>query len=210
MNDKEGAVVMAGRPREFDRDAALASARDLFWERGYEGVSMSDLTKRLGLASARIYAAFGSKEDLFREAIRHYESNEGGFVDRAFAEEPTVVGAIERAFRHGIELYTRGAGPRGCMVVLSAVNYAKGNGPLRDWLAGHRRRRTASIAKKIREGIDNGELPPELDADILGDLYATALHGIAIQAKDGVSRKRLLAFIPALLSLLEPYRGVNG
>src|SRR5579859_473833 len=110
--------MMAGRPREFDRDAALTSARDLFWERGYEGVSMSDLIEKLGLASARIYAAFGSKEDLFREAIQHYENNEGSFVDRAFAEELTVIGAIERMFRDAVELYTRKAGPRGCMVVL--------------------------------------------------------------------------------------------
>ena len=210
MNDKEGAVVMAGRPREFDRDAALAAARDLFWERGYEGVSILDLTERLGLASARIYAAFGSKEDLFREAIRQYERGEGGFVDRAFAGEPTVVDAIERMFRDAIELYTRRTGPRGCMVALSVINYAKANGALCDWLAGHRRLRTATIAKKIREGIDTGELRRELDADVLGDLYATALHGIAIQAKDGVSRKRLLAFVPALLSLLAPRPSVNA
>ena len=201
---------MAGRPREFDKDAALVSARDLFWERGYEGVSMSDLTERLGLASARIYAAFGSKEDLFREAIKHYENGEGGFADRAFAEEPTVVGAMERMFRDAIKLYTRRTGPRGCMVVLSTTNYAKENSMLCDWLGGHRRLRTASIPKKIRQGIDTGELPAELDADVLGDVYATALHGIAIQAKDGISRKRLLAFIPTLLSLLKPRLSVNG
>ena len=201
---------MAGRPREFDRDVALRRARDLFWERGYEGVSMSDLTERLGLASARIYAAFGSKEDLFREAIKHYENAEGGFVDRAFAEGPTVVGGMERMFRGAIELYTRRTGPRGCMVVLSATNYAKENDSLSHFLAGHRRLRTASIARKIRQGIDSGELRPELDPDVLGDLYATTLHGIAIQAKDGVSRKRLLACIPALLSLLKPRHRLNG
>ena len=63
---------MAGRPREFDRDEALAKARDAFWKRGYEGVSMSDLVAILDLASSRIYAAFGSKEDLFREAVALY------------------------------------------------------------------------------------------------------------------------------------------
>lgn len=201
---------MSGRPREFDRDVALVSARDLFWERGYEGVSMSDLTKRLGLASARIYAAFGSKEDLFREAIKHYEDGEGGFADRAFAEEPTATGALKRMFRDGIELYTRTRGPRGCMVVLSAINCAEENGILGEWLAGHRRLRRASIAKKIRQGIEMGELSAEVNADALGDLYATALHGIAIQAKDGVSRKRLMAFIPTLLSLLKPSGTVSS
>src|SRR5882757_8028961 len=115
---------MAGRPREFDRDAALRCARDLFWERGYEGVSMADLVNALGLASARIYAAFGSKESLFREAIELYESQEGGFADRALAEEPTVLRGIERMFREGVELYTRRDGPRGCMVVSAATNCA--------------------------------------------------------------------------------------
>jgi AcrR family transcriptional regulator len=59
---------MAGRPREFDRDKALERAMLAFWQRGYEGTSMADLVQALGIASARIYAAFGSKQDLFRAA----------------------------------------------------------------------------------------------------------------------------------------------
>ena len=78
---------MAGRPREFDREQALLKARNLFWRQGYEGTSMSDLVAELGIASARIYKAFGSKEQLFREAIASYEAEEGGFADRAFAQE---------------------------------------------------------------------------------------------------------------------------
>lgn len=70
---------MAGRPREFDREQALLKARNLFWRQGYEGTSMSDLVAELGIASARIYKAFGSKEQLFREAIASYETEEGGF-----------------------------------------------------------------------------------------------------------------------------------
>jgi AcrR family transcriptional regulator len=194
---------MAGRPREFDRDRALVSARDLFWERGYEGVSMADLTARLGLASARIYAAFGSKEEFFRDAIAHYEAQEGGFADRALAEEPTAVRAIERMFREGIALYTRKQGPRGCMVVSSATNCSDQNGPVREWLSEHRRARTASIVKRIREAVKTGDLRRETDADALGDLYAATLHGLSVQARDGVTRKRLLAVIPPLLALLQ-------
>ena len=77
---------MAGRPREFDREAALERAMRLFWEQGYEGTSMSSLVDALGLASARIYAAFGSKEGLFREAVALYEQAEGGFAGRALLE----------------------------------------------------------------------------------------------------------------------------
>lgn len=193
---------MAGRPREFDRNTALVKARDLFWERGYEGVSMADLTERLGLASARLYAAFGSKEDLFREAVAHYETQEGGFADRALAEEPTAVRAIERMFREGIELYTRRRGPRGCMVVSSATNCADENNHVREWLSEHRRARTASIVRRIQQAVETGELPAGTDAAMLGDIYAATLHGISTQARDGVSRKRLLAMVPTLLGLL--------
>jgi AcrR family transcriptional regulator len=193
---------MAGRPREFDRDTALLRARDLFWERGFEGVSMAELTDKLGLASARIYAAFGSKEELFREAIEHYEKQEGGFADRALAEEPTAASAVERMFREGIELYTRKHGPRGCMVVSSATNCTDANDPVREWLSEHRRARTASIARRIEKAVQTGELPQRTDVAMLGDLYAATLHGISIQARDGVTRKRLLALIPTLLKLL--------
>jgi AcrR family transcriptional regulator len=193
---------MAGRPREFDRDTALLRARDLFWERGFEGVSMAELTDKLGLASARIYAAFGSKEELFREAIEHYEKHEGGFADRALAEEPTAASAIEKMFREGVELYTRKHGPRGCMVVSSATNCTDSNDPVREWLSEHRRARTASIARRIQQAVYTGELPQGTDAAMLGDLYAATLHGISIQARDGVTRRRLLALIPTLLNLL--------
>lgn len=203
MDSKEWEETMAGRPREFDRDAALISARNLFWERGYEGVSMADLTEKLGLASARLYAAFGSKETLFREAIEQYEAHEGGFADRALVEEPTVARAIERMFREGIELYTRKQGPQGCMVVSSATNCTDENDQVREWLAGHRRARTASIVKRIQCAVGSGELHKSTNAESLGDLYAAALHGISIQARDGVTRKRLLAMVPTLLGLLQ-------
>lgn len=192
---------MAGRPREFNRDVALKRARDLFWERGYEGVSMADLVNRLGLASARLYAAFGSKEDLFREAIALYESQEGGFADRALAE-PKVAEAIQRMFREGIELYTRKSGPRGCMVVSAATNCTTENSLVMEWLAEHRRARTVSIVKRLKRAIREGELPSKTDAQLLGDLYATALHGISAQARDGISRERLMAMIPSLIALL--------
>jgi AcrR family transcriptional regulator len=193
---------MAGRPREFDRDIALASARDLFWARGFEGVSMADLVKALGLASARLYAAFGSKEDLFRETIKLYESQEGGFADRALTEEPILARAIERLFHEAIELYTRKHGPRGCMVVSSAINCSVENNHVREWLAEHRRARTATIVKRLKKAIRDGELEIGADAQALGDLCATVLHGIAVQARDGIPRDRLLNMIQPLMGLI--------
>lgn len=194
---------MAGRPREFDKDAALKVARDLFWERGYEAVSMADLTVALGLASARIYAAFGSKEQLFRDAVLDYEAREGGFADRALAEEPTARQAIERMLYEAIDLYTHEEGPRGCMVVSSAINCTAENNGIRGWLEDHRRARTAAIVARVQKAVRMGELARRVDAKAVGNLCAVALHGISVQARDGSSRETLRKTVPLMLSLLE-------
>lgn len=198
---------MAGRPREFDRDEALAKARDAFWERGYEGTSMADLVSALGIASARIYAAFGSKEELFREAIALYEDEEGGFATRALAEEPTVRSALERLFREAVDVYAPPGKPRGCMVASAATNCATGNDAVMRWLAEHRRARTKSIIDRLRRAVKEGELDPGADVVALGDYFAALLHGLSVQARDGVPRKRLFALIATALQALPPSRG---
>ena len=194
---------MAGRPREFDREAALRKARDVFWSRGYEGTSMADLVAALGIASARIYAAFGSKEELFREAISLYETHEGGFADRALTEEPTARRAIERMLRNAVETYTRRGQPQGCMVVSAATNCSTDNEPIAAWLAEHRRKRTASIIDRLKQGVASGDLPQDTDVEAWGDLIATLLHGLSVQARDGVPKRRLYALISRAMQALE-------
>lgn len=197
---------MAGRPREFDRDEALNRAQGVFWARGYEGTSMADLVQATGLASARLYAAFGSKEALFREAIELYETEEGGFADRALVEEPTAREAIRRMLRDAVEVYTDPE-PRGCMVVSAAVNCSIANDRVRDWLEDHRRRHTESITSRLRAAEAAGELPPGTDVQALGDAFAALLHGLSVQARDGVPRQRLLALIGPALTLFDHNRG---
>ena len=164
---------------------------------------MSDLVEALGLASARIYAAFGSKEALFREAIALYERGEGGFATRALAEEETVRAAVERIFREAIALYTRANKPRGCMVVVAAANCSSENAEIGRWLSEHRRRRTNALIARFERAVAEGELGPEADPGALGDCCAALLHGISVQARDGVSKQRLMQVIPLVRSLLD-------
>jgi AcrR family transcriptional regulator len=194
---------MAGRPREFDREQALLKARDLFWRQGYEGTSMSDLVAELGIASARIYKAFGSKELLFREAIASYENHEGGFADRALSEENDVRVAIKRLLDNAVALYSRTDLPQGCMVVSSATSVSDENSGIKDWLAEHRLLRTQGMIDRLRTAVATGELPPETDADALGDYFAAFLHGLSVQARDGVSHARLEAAVKVALLALE-------
>jgi len=194
---------MAGRPREFDRDLALECARDAFWLRGYEGVSMADLVSTMGIASARIYAAFGSKQELFREAVSLYKAGEGGFAVRAFEEEPTGERAIERMLRDAVETYTQRGKPSGCMMVMAATNCTKDNEAIRDWLAHHRRTLTGAIVDRLRRAVDSGELNSDTDVQALGDLFSALLRGLSVQARDGVSKKRLLALIPPAMRVFD-------
>jgi AcrR family transcriptional regulator len=129
-----------------------------FWQRGYEGTSMADLVQAMGIASARIYAAFGSKQALFREAIQRYESGAGCFADRALAEESLVRDAISRMLRDAATTYTEPSRPQGCMVVMAATNFAQENEEVAAWLAVHRRQRTQSIIDRLQRAMDEGEL----------------------------------------------------
>ncbi|GFE97968.1 MULTISPECIES: TetR/AcrR family transcriptional regulator [unclassified Gluconobacter] len=194
---------MAGRPREFDRYEALRKARDLFWSQGFESTSMADLVSALGLASARLYAAFGSKEQLFREAVEDYEAHEGGFVERILAEEASAVRAIERIFREAIALYTRPEGPKGCMVVVAATNCSAANEKISSWLADQRLHQTLTLIERMAKAKTAGEFRPDCNTEALGDAVATFIHGLSIQARDNVPVERLNQSAALMMILVE-------
>ncbi|UGT63462.1 TetR/AcrR family transcriptional regulator [Nocardia asteroides] len=123
-----------GRPRAFERAAALNRAREVFWEHGYEGTSLADLTTAMGIASPSLYAAFGSKEALFREAVELYGATYGGYTERALREEPTARASIEAMLRDNAAAYTAPELPHGCMIVLAGSTYTTRNTAVRDFL----------------------------------------------------------------------------
>lgn len=192
---------MAGRPREFDKQNALRKAMLLFWEHGYEGTSMSMLVNALGIASARIYAAFGSKQQLFEEAVALYESAEGGFADRTL-ELPDIRQALAQMLDAAVSTYTRPDEPRGCLVVSAASGVAPENAGILAWLSGHRRQRTESIIARLHKARADGQLPADADVQALGHFYATFLHGISVQARDGVPAVALRSACECALKVL--------
>src|ERR671919_2398814 len=103
-----------GRPRSFERDTALRRAMEVFWAKGFDGASMADLTGAMGINSPSLYAAFGSKEDLFREAVALYGATEGTEIWSGLQEAPTARAAVERFLRVSAESFTRPGKPRGC------------------------------------------------------------------------------------------------
>lgn len=190
-NEPSDADRRRGRPRTFDRTAVLVRAMELFWEHGYEGTSMTDLTRAMGIGPTSLYAAFGSKEGLFREAVAYYTEPHRSPLERALTEQPTARGVVEAILRSNADLYTRPDAPRGCLVVLAGITYAERDTAARDLLADLRRSDRAHLTQRFDRAIADGELPAGVDAGELANSVLTVLHGMAIHARDGATLHQL-------------------
>lgn len=181
-----------GRPLSFDRDKALEDAMHVFWERGYEGASISDLTAAMGITPPSLYAAFGDKEHLFLEAVDRYVCGAGKGAPRAEIQ-PTARQAVEVWLHDAAIELTSTCHPRGCMVMTAAANCSAASVHIHAALAEHRTAQQEAVRTRIEQGIADGELPTGTDAAALADFYVTVLQGMSFQARDGASREQLLA-----------------
>lgn len=171
-----------GRPRRFDRTTALQRATELFWERGYEAASLADLTGVMGIASPSLYAAFGCKEELFRESVAHYCRTDGAWLATALAGQPTARAAILALLRAAAEAATIPGKPSGCLMALG--------GPT---LGSVRQAFGDRLRDRIETGLAAGELPAGPDPAALAGFVMTVLQGLSLQARDGATRATLLA-----------------
>lgn len=178
-----------GRPRSFDRDAALEQALRLFWQRGYEATSIGDLTTAMGIGAPSLYAAFGDKTTLFKEAVESFGAKYGDFIGRALAEEPTAAAAIRRTLHEAAAEYTRPNYPRGCLVISAGIN--TNSGEVADMLQGLRSRNLQLFTERIQADIDSGVLVTKDDASTLARYVGTVLQGMSHAARDGASRAEL-------------------
>ncbi len=179
-----------GRPRSFDPDTALDQALQVFWRKGYEGTSLSDLTEALGINRPSLYAAFGNKEELFRKALSRYASGPAGYFQEALAR-PTVREAIARLFDGSITMFTDPRNPPGCLVVQGALSCGDEAKPIREELAARRAASEQAIRKRLKQAITEGELTAGTDAGDLARFIATVMHGMSVQAAGGAGRKEL-------------------
>lgn len=189
-------MARRGRPRAFDRAAALKSAMELFWAVGYEAATLEDLQAAMGgIAPPSFYAAFGSKERLFREAVELYRATVGGGPARALAGGATARAAIEAMLHTAAGSFCTPGKPSGCLLVVGAMNCSRASRPVHEHLAELRRQGQVFIRQRLERGMEEGDLPAALDLDVLVAFYTTVLNGLAIRARDGASHDELLAAV---------------
>jgi AcrR family transcriptional regulator len=179
-----------GRPRSFDADKALDRALQVFWRKGYEGASLSDLTKAMGINRPSLYAAFGDKAALFRKVLDRYADGPASYVLEAL-QQPTARAVMERLLRGAVEMSADPHNPRGCLMVQGALACGKETEPIRQELIVRRAAGEAAVRRRFARAKAEGDLPADANPADLARYVAAILHGMAVEAASGASRPEL-------------------
>jgi AcrR family transcriptional regulator len=182
--------VPRGRPREFDIDQALDRALRVFWRKGYEGATLPELTRAMGINRPSLYAAFGSKEELFHQALDRYAEGPAGYIGEALSE-PTARAVAERLLYGTTEVVTDRRNPRGCLLVQGALACGETAESVRRELAARRLAGEAAICERFERAITDGDLPSDSDPADLARYVVAVMQGIAVQAAGGANRAEL-------------------
>ncbi|WP_409466349.1 TetR/AcrR family transcriptional regulator [Amycolatopsis sp. GA6-003] len=179
-----------GRPRGFDADEALHRAMLVFWERGYEGASLADLTGAMGITKTSMYAAFGNKEQLFRKALALYSEGPASYGPRAWAE-PTAEKVAAAILNGAVRATTDPDCPPGCLGVQGSLAAGELGNPARELLIEWRNAARRALEKRFQRAIAEHDLPPNADAARLARYVMTVAFGIAVEAASGATRAEL-------------------
>lgn len=190
QGSKAPGKARTGRPRTFDEDVALDRAMEVFWEKGYEGSSLPELTAAMGMNRPSLYAVFGNKESLFRRALERYQSTRMHYCEAAL-DEPTARAAVEKLLRGSADAQTRPDSPHGCLGTSGALSCGDEARPLRDELVARRSERERRLRERLERAHAEGDLPAAADPAQLASYLITVLQGMAVQAAGGATRSEL-------------------
>ncbi|BDI29642.1 TetR family transcriptional regulator [Capsulimonas corticalis] len=179
-----------GRPRAFDADRALDLALQVFWRKGYEGASLSDLTQAMGINRPSLYAAFGNKEELFRKALDRYNQGPASYACDAL-NEPTARGAVEKLLAGVVNLLTSPENPCGCLLVQGALVSGDDADPIRRKLIAERASGEARLRERLERGVAEGDLPADVDCADLARFLCAVIQGMDVHVTTGTSREEL-------------------
>lgn len=190
---------LMGRPRGFDPEKSLDAALGVFWRKGYEGTSYTDLTQAIGVEKPAIYSAYGNKESLFRKVLQRYYDHYQGYLPEALAL-PTAHEVVARILEGSIDLNTRYPEHRGCLVINGCLAASDDAEPVRNALIEARMQAHALILSRFERARDEGDLPETSSPEALTTLLTALLHGLAVQAKAGFSADQLRAAANAAMA----------
>lgn len=191
MTTKIATKRTGGRPRSFDRNAALKNALDVFWRHGYEGASIACLTSAMGINPPSLYAAFGSKEKLYRETLDYYIINVSHELRASLMQAGSTYEVVRQTLLASARLCTRKGCPLGCML---ATGLLRGGEEMQDIIRETSARRAAAqqaLAQRLAHASTCGEIASDTDVGNLAAYYASVMQGMSVQALDGATYEQL-------------------
>lgn len=191
-----------GRPRSYDRDVALGAIRDVFWNRGFSASSLDDIATAAGMNRPSLYAAFGDKREMYLASLQMFAAESGRGLQKAL-EAPTLREALEAFYARAIQDYLSGdQGPRGCLVVCTAVTEAVDDPAIRSALAAILDEVDSVVAARIARAQTEGDRCSGGEAKVLARITTSVLHSMALRARAGARRSELLAIARATAELI--------
>ncbi|MBK1883427.1 TetR/AcrR family transcriptional regulator [Luteolibacter pohnpeiensis] len=204
-------MARTGRPREFNREEAVRKSMALFWQFGYETTSLSELRSELGgLSNASFYAAFGSKEQLFSEALALYMESCGNIAKELTRKDIPARAAMYEMLVQTISMQTSTEHPSGCMAVLAGTNLPQENANVATMVKQARASVRTALKDCISRAIASGELRNDTDQTGLIHLFDTFVKGIAIQGRDGISADQLMDSARLLMHVWDGYTNTTS
>lgn len=189
-----------GRPREFDVDEALAAALRVFWTKGYDAASLTDLTEAMGITRPSLYAAFGNKESLFKKALDLYEREKLAYIGEAL-KAPSSREVARRLLHGALAMQTSDCEPKGCMRVLSSVSCGPEAASIRADLMERRQSSQRALCDRMQQAKDEGDLPKNTNVEGLCAYLGAILGGMAVQAGSGAPKAQLEAMVETTLQM---------
>lgn len=181
-----------GRKRGFDDQVALQTAMELFWRQGYEGTSVADLTKALGINPPSLYAAFGSKRDLFERTLDRYMCERTVQLEEAMAQ-PTAHEAVLALLTGRVEVFTAPGQPFGCMTVQAGLASGEPHHEIVDLLTAAREQMRQTVLDRFEKALADTDLPAGTDCAALARYVMAAIYGLSVEAASGAPREELTA-----------------
>jgi AcrR family transcriptional regulator len=192
-----------GRKLTFDVGKALDAAMTVFWEKGYEGSSLDDLTDAMGIGRPSLYNSFGNKEQLFRRVLRRYERQQLGFAWRAL-QLPRARHVVEAFIDGFLRLATSACAPKGCLGTHAAIACSEEAAPIKLLIEHRREVYIGALTRRFKKALADGDMSGNADPRVLAVYVITIVNGLALQAKYGLDPVLLTKAAQMAISALDP------
>jgi AcrR family transcriptional regulator len=201
MSEKKNSNGRTGRPRGFDENAALEAAMRVFWEKNYDGATMSELTAAMGINRSSMYAAFGDKEQLFRLAVKRYAAGPMSYLLTAL-QEKSFKDVVRVSLKGTVDFLSAPGNPRGCLAVQGALASSTESEPVQQFMVELRKQGGIALKRRIQQAQKDGEVPADVNPSDYARFFSLIVSGLAVQSVNGATRAEMQRCAEILLGLL--------